>query len=257
MKKVTGILIVLFMQSTLFLYSQESSSNGKEIFDRGIVQHTFVPRGQWLTGLNFSYYVTDSDNFKLLMLDKLRGEGYTLKVSPYLGYTLKDNLAVGLRFMYKRTYVNIEEATIKLSDDVNFDIDNAYMLQHTYYGTAFVRNYISIGESMRFGLYNEVQLTLGGGQGKTTNGSGDTFTGTYQNTFEFELGMSPGVVAFINNLIAVDVSVGLMGFNVTSIKQTTDQVYEGSFKSASANFKINIFSINLGISLYIPTLNPF
>lgn len=257
-KKFLWILLILFTISTLDAVARDSTRvNRKKLFDRGIVQHTFLPKKQWLTGVNFSYFVTNSDNFKLLMLDQVNGEAYTLSVSPFLGYTVLDNLSVGLRFKYDRTFVNIDRARLQVVDDVELEVNNAYAIQHTYYGTAFLRNYISLGESMRFGLYNELQLTLGGGQGKTTSGVDESFTGTYQNTFEFALGMNPGVVAFVSNLVAVELSVGLMGFTVTTIDQTTDRVYKGSLRTTSANFKIDIFSISLGISFYIPTLNPF
>lgn len=257
MNKITVLLIIPLLFGTTRALSLETRDSSKIIFDRGIEQHTFVPKGQWFTGLSVSYLVNSSDNYKILILDQLKGEGYTLKLSPYLGYSFSDNLAAGVRFKYKRTYINVESLRIKFSDDIDIEIDNAYSLEHSYYGTAFVRNYISLGKSMRFGLYNELQLTLGGGQGKITSGSGDSFTGTYQNTFEFELGMAPGLVAFINNVVAVDVSIGVLGFNVKDVKQTTDQIYVGSQRTTSADFKIDIFSISLGISFYIPTLNPF
>lgn len=63
--------------------------------------------------------------------------------------------------------------------------------------------------------------------------------------------MAPGLVAFINNYTAIEVSIGVLGFNYSKTKQLTDQVYEGERSSSSANFKINLFSIGLGIAFYL------
>lgn len=225
-------------------------------FDRGIDKKVFVPKGQWLTGGSISYTQYGGDNYKFLVLDDIRGDGYTMSVSPFLGYFVKNNMAVGARFGYKRTFVKADNVSINLGDDLSFEIKDYYSLQHVYYGTAMMRNYINLGESKRFGLFNEVRLTMGGGQGKVISGTGESLTGTYQDIYEFQLGLAPGLAAFITNEVAVEVSVGVLGFNYKKINQMTDQTYQGSFHTSSANFKIDIFSISLGVAFYLPTLNP-
>lgn len=49
-------------------------------------------------------------------------------------------------------------------------MNNVYSLSHSYSGMAIMRNYISIGNSSRFGLFNELQLSLGGGESKWYTG---------------------------------------------------------------------------------------
>lgn len=63
--------------------------------------------------------------------------------------------------------------------------------------------------------------------------------------------LMPVVVAFINNYTAVEVSIGVLGLNFSKTKQTTNQVYQGEHSSSSANFKINLFSIGLGLAFYL------
>ena len=65
-----------------------------------------------------------------------------------------------------------------------------------------------------------------------------------------QIGMAPGLTAFITNFAAVEVSVGVLGFNMKWTDQTTDQIDKGSRRSSSANFKIDLFSINLGMNFY-------
>ena len=59
------------------------------------------------------------------------------------------------------------------------------------------------------------------------------------------------MVVFLNNYSALEVNVGVLGYNYTNTKSTTDQIYIARRHSRSANFKINLFSIMFGVSFYI------
>ena len=131
-------------------------------FDRGIVLNTFIPKGQWVVGNSISYSEYSNDNYQFLVIENMDGIGYTFKVSPMFCYIVKDNLGLGGRFAYERSLTKLDNASIKIGDDLNFDMDNVYSLSHSYSGMAIMRNYISIGNSSRFGLFNELQLSLGG-----------------------------------------------------------------------------------------------
>ena len=115
---------------------------------------------------------------------------------------------------------------------------------------------IGRGNSKKFGSLNEVRLGAGGGQGKVISGKGETLTGTFQQILELELGVTPGLLAFITNNVAIEASVNVLGFSYSRYKQTTDQIYTGILERSSVNFKVDIFSINIGVSYYIPYLNP-
>ena len=72
-------------------------------------------------------------------------------------------------------------------------------------------------------------------------------------TSSFELGLVPGLCAFVTNEVALEVAVGLLGFNYQKVVQTTNQVDVSEMERSGANFKLNIFSISFGLSFYIPT----
>lgn len=115
---------------------------------------------------------------------------------------------------------------------------------------AFIwRQYIPLGRSKRFALFNETSLSFGGIQSKFANDS--PVKGTHQTGFEVGLGISPGIVAFATNNMAVEVNVGVMGINYSHIKQVHNQVRDGDIKSSMMNFKVNIFSIGLGMAFYL------
>lgn len=242
---------VLCCAAVLLLTVCQQVSAQRQRFDRGIVQQTFIPKGQWVTGGSISYSQHDNDNYKFLVIENWSGSGYNFSLSPFAGYAFRNNVVAGARFNYTRSLLKIDGLDLNLGDDLNFNLDNIYRLNHGYYGTAFLRNYINLGDSKRFSLFNEVRFTLGGGQGKFISGEGDSFTGTFEKTMDLQVGMAPGMVAFISNFAAVEVSVGVLGFNFKWTDQTTDQIFTGYRRTSSGNFKINLFSISLGLAFYL------
>ena len=53
--------------------------------------------------------------------------------------------------------------------------------------------------------------------------SGQEVSGTYSTSTDLGIGVSPGIVAFVNNYTAVEVSVGVLGVDFwqsTSVKKT-------------------------------------
>lgn len=220
-------------------------------FKRNIESRVFVPKGQWIVGSSVSFSEHNEQNYQFLVVDGFNSDGYTFKVSPMLCYAFKDNVAAGGRFSYGRTLTKLDNVTLNLDEDTKFDINDLYQLKHSYGAIGILRNYINLGTSKRFALFAETRLEFGGSQSKVVTKKGDSLTGTYTKTTDFGLGVAPGIVAFINNYTAVEVSVGVLGLNFSKVKQTTDQVYIGERSSGSANFKINLFSIGLGIAFYI------
>lgn len=227
------------------------TAKGQVQFSRGLEQISFIPKGQWIAGVNVNYSQSDFDNYKFLIIENLGGDTYNFKVSPMLFYAFQDNLAAGGRFAYTRSRTRLNSADIVLDSETSYEPGQLYAITHNYYGTAAFRNYISLGSSMRFGFFNEVQLQLGGGQSKIVNGEGDDLTGTYSRHFSLDIGLTPGVIMFLNNYSALEVSVGVLGFSFDKVHSITDQIYIANAKTKSANFKINLFSISFGVAFYI------
>lgn len=220
------------------------------VFERGIQQLKFIPKGQWIAGVSVSYAQEHADNYTFFVIENLNGDTYSFKVSPTVLYAFKDNLAIGGRFAYQRTRTQLDSGLLNLGEGTNFDVDHLYSIGHNFYVAGVFRNYLSIGSSMRFGFFNEVSLQLGG-QSKLTNGVGDDFSGTYETNFSLSVGLQPGMVVFLNNYSAVEVNVGVLGFNYRHTNSTRDQIYESHHNSKSANFRINLFSIQFGATFYI------
>jgi len=63
--------------------------------------------------------------------------------------------------------------------------------------------------------------------------------------------VSPGLIAFATNDVAIEVNVGVMGISYTDVDQVHNQVEVGSRRTSSMNFKVNLLSIGLGVSFYL------
>ena len=220
-------------------------------WSRDIEQSVFVPKGQWITGVSVSYSVSDQNHYQFLVFENINGDTYTFKLSPMVLYSFKDNLAAGGRLAYSRSRTSLDAASVVLGSETNYDIDNLFLISQDFYGTAAFKNYINLGNSTRFGLFNECQIQVGGGETKLTNGAGDNLTGTFDRTVSVNVGLSPGLVMFLNNYSAIEVNVGVLGFNYSHTRSKTDKIYVATRTTRSANFKINLFSIMFGATFYL------
>lgn len=246
MRKCLIALMVL-----IYILCGREKAAAQEQFKRGLEQISFVPKGQWITGVSVSYSQSNQRDYQFFVIENLNGDTYSFKVSPMLMYCFQDNMAAGGRFAYKRSKIDLRSADVILDSETEYNVDNLYSISQSWYGTAAFRNYISLGNNRRFGMFNEVQLEIGGGDSKICNGSGDDLTGTYSRNFSLNVGLAPGIVMFLNNYSAIEVNVGVLGFTYTSTKSTTDQVYVAHSDSKRANFKINLFSITFGVAFYL------
>ena len=228
------------------------AAKGQVAFDRGMKEKiTFVPKGEWIAGVSVSYSAQNYNDYQFLILESLKGNGYTFKVSPMCLYAFAPDLAAGGRFSYSRSLVKLNSASITLASDMGYDVDHLYSLSHSYGGNVLFRNYIPLGTSTRFGIFNEVRFEISGGQSKLATGTGQSLSGTYSRQLNIGVGVTPGVIMFLNNYAAMEVNIGVLGFNYHDTKMTTDQIHIANMKRKSANFKINLFSITFGTVFYI------
>ena len=218
---------------------------------RGIsnLRTEFVPKGQWVFGGSISYSTHSNNNYNFLIIEDIESDGYSFQVSPLLGYAYAKNSLIGIRFGYARSLTQLDNASLSITS-----LDNAffYSLKHSYNAEALWRKYIPLGRNnKRFSLFAEVSLAMGGSQSKLASGPQNALSGTYATSFDVALGVNPGISAFLTNNMAIEVNVGVLGFNYSHTRQVSNQVVTGQNSSSQMNFKINIFSIGLGAAFYL------
>lgn len=242
--------------------SPETDAHEVYEFDRGITMSTstFIPKGTFGTGITFSYNTMDlgqaenDPGYSLLSLvTGIKGDMYSFGVAPNVSYFLLDNLAVGLRFDYDRTQLNLGNAGLSVGDMLSLQISDYHYLSHSYTTSATCRYYMPFGSSKRFAMFAEGRLTGGFGQSVMYRmDQGDKF-GTYQKSMKFSLDIVPGLSAFVTNNVALEVSIGVLGINYKRVTQITNQVDTSVMQNSGASFKLNLFSVSMGISIYLPT----
>lgn len=233
-----------------------------ERIDRGTMKTVFIPKGMWLTGVIFNYREWENENQNLLVLKDLNMDGHTFSISPAVGYFVANNVAIGLRYNYSRNYFNLGNMDLNLGEDLNISLEDLYYLEHKHSGGFFLRTYMSLFGSKIMGFFNEVRATYSHASGKNSTGRRDedkdinTLDGTYEKVNTVQLGFTPGICAFVTNFAAVEASVGVFGVDYKWARYknlhpgATEYEY-GKTHSSGANFRFNLFSINIGMTFYL------
>lgn len=218
-------------------------------FDRGIVNYRFMPKGQTMFGLDASFWNFDSEESKLLFayLDNFTFNAKTVSVNPFIGYFFKDNQAIGMKWGYRQTSGKLENVSVKIDDDVNFSLKDLGLKEEIYSCTFFHRSYIGLDAGKRFGLFNETSLSIGYGKSVFTRGADEALKETTTKILEARLGISPGLAVFIMENVSVECSIGIMGLKYKQENQKNNQGEKGQHLNGGANFRINLFDLNLGL----------
>lgn len=215
----------------------------------------FVPKGQWIFGGTASYSTHTNKDYKLVVVDDIDSKGYTVNVAPMVAYAVGKNMALGVRFGYGRTLLVMDNASVSVSGN-DFSVDYFHRLKHSYTGTIFWRPYIPLGYSNRFAVFAEVQLNMSGGQSRVVAENGviegmQNYAGNYSQTFGASVALQPGIVAFVTDNTAIELSIGVFGIGVDHVTQVKNQIDGGKFMSSNANFKLNFLSVGFGVSFYL------
>ena len=182
--------------------------------ERGLTDthNLFVPKGQWIFGGTASYSTHTNKGYQFLVIEGINSKGYTFRVSPMIAYAFRDNMALGGRFIYSRTLLKLDNAELHFGNEetgTNIVARDFYSLKQTYSAAAIWRQYIPLGRNKRFALFNEMSLAAGGTQARFANDS--PVKGTYETGYTLSLGISPGIVAFATNNMAVEVTGSIPG----------------------------------------------
>ena len=271
MKKILFIILTACLSFSAFAAQKDVKDTAAfEPFNRniGISTSTFIPKGTIGFGAAVSYNTYNLGNavndagYKMLfgLLTGIQGEVLTVGVAPYVSYFVMDNLSVGARFEYSKTSFGLKNLGIDVMD-LGLGISDFNYNKNSYLGSVAARYYIPFGNSRRFAMFTELRGTGGYAQSETFNysqgtdasGTSTDKLGTYQDIYKFNIGVIPGITAFFTNNIALEMSVGLIGLDYQKVVQNTNQVDFSVAESSSANFKVNLLAINLGLSFYVPT----
>lgn len=221
-------------------------------YDRGLYNYLFIPKGQWMFGLTASYGEFSADDVEVLQaISDLDFKGKQYAIRPTIGYFIRNNQAVGVKFAYTRGEADLGSIGFNAGEDLSFNLHDISYYSSKYTIGVFYRNYVGLGRSKRFAVFNEVSLDFGSGSSRFKRYYGEQLYDTRTNITEASLNFSPGVCVFIMENLSFNVSFGVFGLHLTKENQITNGEDEGSRFSSGANFRFNLFNINFGIGVHI------
>lgn len=221
-------------------------------YDRGLLNFLFIPRGQWIIGATASFSEFNTEDIRLLSFMKdLNFNGKSMSVNPYAGYFFRSNQCAGIKLGFSRNIFELGRLSVDFDDDINFNLKDIEYSSDNYSASLFYRFYVGLDNNRRFALFNEVDLKLTAGYGKFLRYYNDEPRDTRTKTSEVSLNFSPGLCVFVHKYVSFNMSFGVFGFYFKNENQTTNSVEEGKRFSSGANFKFNIFNLNMGIAVHI------
>jgi opacity protein-like surface antigen len=258
-------------------YVQDGWKARRNKYDRGLAFDTktpSMPKGLWMAGINVGFSQHDLSDYNFLVLEGVSTQGQTINISPTLHYVFANNQSIGARFSYRRNWLDLENITTHAADGLNemlFGPTGSGRYQftgHNYMGYISYRYYVAFGPSKRFLFFNEVQLGVGGGQQREDYGRADNGgyrESSHQTSLNVRLGLSPGMAFFVTNVLAIEVQIGLLGYEYSKIRQTnfTAEMTDGSgnpipatetpanFKTHNISTNFDFLSIAFGTAFYL------
>lgn len=219
-------------------------------FDRRIKNYKFIPKNKWIGGLTFSYVNFDSEDSRLLysLLKDFDCNFRTFSIKPFWGYAIRDNVVVGMKLGYNHTIAQLDNISLDV-EDLDISLKDIRYAEDTYSVAVFHRSYVGLDRGKRFGLFNETTLSYNTGTSSFSRGAEDTLKRTDTTINELHLGINPGLAVFIMQNVCAEISFGVVGFKYRVEKQKNNLGETGKRSDSGADFKINLFNINIGITL--------
>lgn len=221
-------------------------------YDRGITNYRFIPKHKWIGGVTISVFNFESDNSRLLfsLLKDIDLNLRTLSIKPFVGYAIKDNTVVGLKFGYSRISGGLNNLSLNI-EDLELALKDIKYTDDAYSVSFFHRSYIGLDPKGLFGLFNETSIGYSSGSTRFSRGSGETLKYTDTSINQLNVGLNPGIAIAIMPNVGAEVSFGVAGFTYNWEKQRKSSGEVGKRTNSGANFKINLLNINIGITVCI------
>lgn len=221
-------------------------------YDRGLFNYLFLPKGRWGFGLTASYGEISTDNLEIFdLLNDIDLGGHIFSIKPFIEYTIRNNISVGLRFGYTSGKGNVDSFKVDVDEDMNFNLHDIMYRNESYTAAVLFRQYIGIARRGRFGVFNEVELAFSSGNSDFQRPYAGELRTTHTTYMKAGLNFSPGVSVFMMKNVAFNLSFGVFGFYLKNERQMENGIEIGNRTTSGANFRFNLFNINFGIAVHV------
>ena len=231
--------LILLLAACLALPGQ-----AQEKFTRGFAgkNKIFIPKGSFGGGLSISwrkYTLGEDDGFTVLSkyIGDIKGGYNTFGVTP--------------SFEYSWLGVDLDNASLHLSEDLGLDITGEHYKRQSYALAAGVRYYLPFMGSKVFGFFVEGAVNGGYVQSMLYELEDGLKHGTYNSNWKVALRVDPGICFFVQENVDFEVSVGLLDLTYQFNKQSENQVKTSSGSGLGTGFNINLLALRFGVHFYL------
>ncbi|GAB5557096.1 MAG: hypothetical protein SchgKO_13090 [Schleiferiaceae bacterium] len=204
-------------------------------------------KGQVLLSTTFSVNQKEGENEVSIIQTFEQRNFFNWDITLRSGYFIKDNFAVGGFFVFEEN-----NSELKYTSDNQPVLDESRSIN---YGIApFIRNYLPLGDG-RFMLFNETYFEFNYGSSVRQITTLDDINRVTSTSYNFTLGLQPGIAAFINEKVSVEVGTSLLGLNSSVTQSVTNGDTDNPSRTVSNNvdFKINLLTLFVGVTFYFPS----
>lgn len=203
-----------------------------------------LKQGIRFLGMNVSLSEKESENPSSLFQQIESVDRVQYDINAFGGYFIKDMFALGgklnYRFSEKDSGYSGDSDTTRIQSVSRFTSLGFLM-----------RNYLPIDKSGRFSLFVETGVDVGYGKEIVQTTLIDDMDRKVTESYILDIGVTPGIMAFINKGVAIEASVNIMGLTA----QWGDYDFNngertGGSSSVDLDFTIKLLTLFIGITCY-------
>lgn len=243
-KRTYLFLFLLFSLFSIDSFSQDSIPS---------VKKAFLTNGVSSFGFKVGLSKKDVSNdmfFTMVDIDEIKNVSGDFSFSG--SWFIDDNVAWGAKVSYGFTDKRITVSAKVLDLLIDASTYNSNVVSSSLNVGTGVKNYVPIGTSNRFFVYNETNITYSYLSSLTRDvyDRGENIKKLMKTTHELSIGLSPGFMYFLKQGFAFEFAFNpiVMYYNRSFIKQ--DEIKSGSGTDMSIDFKLNLFNVYFGFAYY-------
>ncbi|WP_418511684.1 outer membrane beta-barrel protein [Corallibacter sp.] len=209
------LLLLAFVLTSIITHAQENS------------EKLTIDKGTWNVSGDISLHFSNTESNN----NNVEQDEFGFSFAPKIGYAINDNLILGLGIGYGH-YKQDTTSNTNQQTTVN---------TNSYHVFPYVRKFFPVGEKMAFLVQGEARFS------KQKSDYDETFMNTSSDSESVFAGIRPGFTYFISDKIALETTIGALGYNYSEGEQS-DGYYS---KRNGFRFDFNTSNIIFGVSIYL------
>lgn len=221
--------------------------------DRGLgdPKSVYIEKGSWQIGFSGGYRTYGAEglngstgtSFYGIVKD-LSGQAAMGSVSASGAWFFANNMAVGVRFGYEQSNVDIDSGSILAF----VALQNRHIDAMHFTGDLFCRAYIPLFNSKIFAIYGEGSLGGKRGYSKDYEETDRGKLGTYSDDFSFAFKMNSGLSVFVNDFCAISFTLPFLQIGKTWSNEIKEGEPSSKRSQIIADYKPDFLGLSIGVS---------